>query len=289
MLRAALREDLGDAGDITTTATIPAGAQATGRVVARDAGTIAGLRIALEAFALLGGEPSGSATTGSETSGSAVSGGGVTIDVEVEDGARVEAGTTLAHVHGSARTLLTGERTCLNLLGHLSGIATATQAVVDAVEGLDVRVADTRKTTPGLRALEKYAVRCGGGVNHRFGLHDAAMIKDNHLVAAGSITAAVAAVRASVGHTVRIELEVDRIDQLPEALDAGVDIVLLDNMDAAQLREAVALIDGRAITEASGRITPTGARELAATGVNVLSLGWITHSAPRLDVALDLA
>lgn len=269
VLRTALREDLADAGDLTTAATIPVDATATGRIVARAGGTIAGLAASLETFALLDGD--------------------VAVDLEVGDGARVAADTTLARVRGSARALLTGERTCLNVLGHLSGIATATREVVDAVEGSGTRVTDTRKTTPGLRALEKYAVRCGGGTNHRFGLHDAVMIKDNHLVAAGSITAAVAAVRARVGHTVTVELEIDRIDQLPEALDAGIDIVLLDNMSADQLREAVTLVDGRATTEASGRITPTRAAELAATGVDVLSLGWITHSAPRLDVALDLA
>jgi nicotinate-nucleotide pyrophosphorylase (carboxylating) len=268
LLRRALDEDLGTAGDLTTDATVPADAVTSAAVVARDAGTVAGLAIATQVFELLDDR--------------------VVVDVEVADGSRVDAGATLARIHGPTRAVLTGERTALNLLGHLSGIATATRAVVDAVAGTGVMVADTRKTTPGLRALEKYAVRCGGGRNHRSGLHDAVMIKDNHLAATGSIAAAVAAVRAHVGHTVTVEVEVDRIDQLADALDAGADIVLLDNMDAAELRRAVALADGRAVTEASGRITPATARELARTGVDVLSLGWITHSAPILDVALDL-
>ena len=196
--------------------------------------------------------------------------------------------TTLASVQGSTRAILTGERTCLNLLGHLGGIATATEKIVRAVGDLPTRVADTRKTTPGLRALEKYAVRCGGGFNQRFGLYDAVMIKDNHLVAAGSIGAAVAAARRSVGHTVTIELEIDRLDQIDEAMEAGVDVILLDNMTADQLAIAVDKIGGRAITEASGGITPETAHAIAASGVDVISIGWITHSAPRLDVALDL-
>lgn len=268
VLRRALAEDLGTAGDLTTAAAVPADATVGGVVVARAAGTIAGLEAALRVFELLDGE--------------------VTATPQVPDGARVTAGTTLARLEGSARTVLTGERTCLNLLGHLSGVATGTAELVDAVAGTNARISDTRKTTPGLRALEKYAVRCGGGHNHRFGLHDAVMLKDNHLVATGSITAAVDAVRAAVGHLVAIELEVDHLGQIPEALAAGVDVILLDNMGPEVLREAVELIDGRAVTEASGGITVTGARDIAASGVDVISVGWITHSVPRLDVALDL-
>lgn len=268
VVAAALEEDLATAGDLTTAAIIPPAAHGSGRIVARTAGTVAGLAIAGTVFDHLDGQ--------------------VTVDPQVTDGARVTAGTTLARLSGSTAAILTGERTALNLLGHLSGIATATRTVVDALEGLTTTVADTRKTTPGLRALEKYAVRCGGGRNHRFGLHDAVMLKDNHLVAAGSITAAVARVRASVGHTVSVTVEVDRLDQIDEALAAGVDVLLLDNLDAAALTEAVARVDGRAVTEASGGITADGARRLAASGVDVLSLGWLTHSAPQLDVALDL-
>ena len=268
MLAAALEEDLGTAGDLTTDAAIVPGTHASGRIVARAAGTVAGLSLACEVFDRLGGE--------------------VDVEVAVTDGTTVAPGTTLARLEGCARTMLTGERTALNLLGHASGIATATRGVVDELEGLATTVADTRKTTPGLRAIEKYAVRCGGGRNHRFGLHDAVMLKDNHLVAAGSIGAAVERVRAAVGHTVSVTVEVDRLDQIDEALTAGADVLLLDNLDADALAQAVGLVDGRAVTEASGGITPDRARTLAAAGVDVISLGWVTHSAPRLDVALDL-
>jgi nicotinate-nucleotide pyrophosphorylase (carboxylating) len=269
VLRRALAEDLGTAGDLTTAAIVPADATVSGQVVARAAGTIAGLDAALGVFDLLDGE--------------------VTVTADAADGDRVPAGTTLAYLEGSARTVLGGERTCLNLLGHLSGVATGTAQLVDAVAGTGARISDTRKTTPGLRALEKYAVRCGGGHNHRFGLHDAVMLKDNHLVATGSITAAVAAVRAAVGHLVVVQLEVDHLGQIPEALAAGVDVILLDNMGPEVLREAVELIGGRAVTEASGGITLADAHDVAASGVDVISVGWITHSVPRLDVALDLA
>lgn len=268
VLQRALEEDLGELGDLTTDALLDPGAQLQARVVARVGGCIAGLGTALAVLDLLDGE--------------------VEVTTRVEDGQRVAPGTVLAELTGSARAVLTGERTALNLLGHLSGVATATAALVDAVAGHDVRITDTRKTTPGLRALERYAVRCGGGSNHRSGLHDAVMLKDNHLAAAGSITAAVAAVRARVGHTVTVEVEVDRIAQLPEALEAGADVVLLDNMAPATLAEAVRLVAGRAVTEASGGITVETVRAVAATGVDVISVGWITHSAPRLDVALDL-
>ena len=249
LLHRALVEDLGQAGDLTTAALVPEAAATEGRVVARAAGTIAGLHIGLRVF---------------------------------------EPGTTLATVAGSSRAILTGERTCLNILGHLSGIATSTRSVVDAVAGTKTRIADTRKTTPGLRAMEKYAVRCGGGTNHRFGLHDAVMVKDNHLVVASSPAEAVERIRAAVGHTVSITIEVDRLDQIESAVAGGADIILLDNLRGDDLRRAVELVAGRAVTEASGNITPETAAAIAASGVDVISLGWITHSAPRLDVALDL-
>lgn len=266
-LQRALEEDLAQGGDLTSAALVPDDASSIGRVVARAAGTIAGLHIGLDVFGLLDGD--------------------VAITTAHADGDRVEAGTTLATLEGSSRAILTGERTCLNILGHLSGIATTTRAVVDAVDGTTTRIADTRKTTPGLRSLEKYAVRCGGGMNHRFGLHDAVMIKDNHLVVAGSIADAIQRVRSVVGHTVSITVEVDRLDQIDDAADAGADIILLDNLRGDDLRRAVERVDGRAITEASGNITVETAGEVAASGVDVISLGWITHSAPRLDVALD--
>lgn len=263
-----LAEDLGLAGDLSTVAAVPAEQRGVALVVARAGGVVAGLEVALAVFRAV--DPACGATT-TQT-----------------DGDRVAAGTVLARVQGPTRALLTAERSALNLLGHACGIATATRAVVDAVAGTGARVADTRKTTPGLRALEKHAVRCGGGSNHRFGLHDAVMLKDNHLVAAGGIAPAVAAVRARVGHTVHVEVEIDHLDQLTEALAAGADSILLDNLDDAALTTAVHRVAGRAITEASGGITPERAAAVAATGVDVLSLGWLTHSAPRLDVALDL-
>ncbi len=268
LVRRTLAEDLGLAGDPSTDAAISPDARGTAEIVARQSGTIAGLDVALAVFPAVSG--------------------GVTATAAVVDGDRVDAGTVLARVQGPTRALLTGERAALNLLGHASGIATVTRSVVDAVAGTRARIVDTRKTTPGLRALEKYAVRCGGGHNHRFGLFDAVMLKDNHLVAAGGIAPAVAAVRAQVGHTVHVEVEVDHLEQVHEALAAGADSILLDNLDDDDLRTAVGLVAGRAITEASGGITPDRAAAVAATGVDVISLGWLTHSAPRLDVALDL-
>ena len=268
LVRRTLAEDLGLAGDVSTDTTISAGAHGVAEIVARRAGTVAGLDVALAVFPAVDRF--------------------VTATAEVVDGDRVEAGTVLARVQGPTRAILTGERAALNLLGHASGIATATRAVVDAVAGTKARIVDTRKTTPGLRALEKHAVRCGGGHNHRFGLFDAVMLKDNHLVAAGGIAPAVAAVRAQVGHTVHVEVEVDHLKQVHEALTAGADSILLDNLDDDALRTAVGLVAGRAITEASGGITPERAAAVAATGVDVISLGWLTHSAHRLDVALDL-
>jgi nicotinate-nucleotide pyrophosphorylase (carboxylating) len=204
------------------------------------------------------------------------------------DGERIERGDTIVELEGRARTLLTGERTLLNILNHLSGIATATRALVDAVAGTQAHIADTRKTTPGLRALEKYAVRCGGGSNHRFGLDDAVLIKDNHLALAGSIHEAVSRARAVAGHMVKIEVEVDTLEQLREALAEPVDAVLLDNMRPATLAEAVRIVDGRVITEASGGIRPETVREVAESGVDLISVGWLTHSAPALDLGLDI-
>jgi nicotinate-nucleotide pyrophosphorylase (carboxylating) len=209
------------------------------------------------------------------------------IEIARADGAMVVAGERIATVSGRARGLLSAERVALNFLCHLSGIATATREIVEAVKGYSARIACTRKTAPGLRALEKYAVRVGGGANHRFGLDDGVLLKDNHIVVAGGIRPAVEAAKAALGHMVKVEVEVDRIDQLGEALSAGADAILLDNMTPAQMREAVRIVGGRAIVEASGRITAETAPAIAATGVDVISCGWITHSAPILDIGLD--
>ncbi len=268
ILEAALREDLGRAGDQTTDAVVPADATATARLVARRAGRVAGLAVACRVFTLL--DPR------------------VRVDLRVEDGEDVAAGTTLALISGPARPILSAERVALNFLGRLCGIATATHEVVASVAGTHARVACTRKTTPGLRSLEKYAVRVGGGANHRFGLDDAVLIKDNHLAVAGGVTEAVRRARAAVGHLVKVEVEVTSLAQVQEALDAGAEVVLLDNMSPEMLREAVVLVAGRAVTEASGGITPENAAAVAASGVDVISLGWLTHSAPALDVALDV-
>jgi nicotinate-nucleotide pyrophosphorylase (carboxylating) len=276
LLLHALREDLGEAGDVTTDAVVPVGARASADVVARRAGRVAGLAIALDTFLLV--EPD------------------LVCEPAVADGDDVEAGARLATLTGSARALLVGERTALNLLGRLCGIATATRDLVRRVDGTGASVVCTRKTTPGLRALEKYAVRCGGAKNHRFGLYDAVLIKDNHVAVAGGVAAAVRRARAAVGHLVKVEVEVDRLDQLEEALDEGADVVLLDNMDPATLAEAVRRTRAReaaggrgALLEASGGIRMETARAIAETGVDLLSVGWLTHGAPALDVALDFA
>lgn len=269
MLERALAEDLGRAGDITSGATIPADHRAVGRVVARAPGRIAGLAQATRAFTLL--DPA------------------VEVRLIVHDGADVAAGGVLAEVAGPTRSLLGAERTCLNLLGLLSGVATATAAMVRRIEGTRAGIVDTRKTLPGLRALQKYAVRCGGGANHRFGLDDAVLIKDNHVAAVGSVAGAIKAARSAVGHMVKIECEVDTLDQLDEALAAGVDAVLLDNMTPDHLRAAVDRVSGRCITEASGGVTPETVRAIAESGVDLISMGWLTHSAPQLDIGFDLA
>jgi nicotinate-nucleotide pyrophosphorylase (carboxylating) len=267
LVRAALLEDLGRAGDLTTNAIVPADASATMALTARQAGVIAGLDVAALAFRLM--DPAAE------------------VLVAQPDGSRVPAGEPVATIRGSARALLTAERTALNFLCHLSGIATATSAMVEAVHGYKAKIVCTRKTTPGLRALEKYAVRAGGGGNHRFGLDDAVLIKDNHIAMAGDIGTAIARARAGAGHMVRIEVEVDTLDQLDVALAAGVDAILLDNMSLEDLARAAAIVGGRATTEASGRVTPATATAIAATGVDLISVGWLTHSAPILDIGLD--
>jgi nicotinate-nucleotide pyrophosphorylase (carboxylating) len=268
VVRRGLAEDLGLAGDLTSEAIVPPAAEARARLVAREPGVVAGLGVAALAFELL--DPR------------------VEVSASVVDGARVDGGATLATVAGNARALLAAERVALNLLGRLSGIATATRALVEAAGGPPPAIVCTRKTTPGLRALEKYAVRAGGGANHRFGLDDAVLIKDNHVAIAGGVAEALARARGRVGHMVRVEVEVDDLDQLREALASGADAVLLDNMDEATLREAVELCRGRAITEASGGIRPETVAAVAATGVDLISVGWITHSAPALDVAMEV-
>ena len=267
LVRAALLEDLGRAGDLTTDAIVPNEQRTTTVLVARQPGVIAGLDLAALAFRLL--DPD------------------VTISVQRADGSAVTAGDVVATVSGPARAILTGERTALNLISRLSGIATATRAIVDAIDGHRAKIVCTRKTTPGLRAVEKYAVRAGGGSNHRFGLDDAVLIKDNHIAVAGGIRPAIERVRSNVGHLVKIEIEVDTLAQLEEALGLAPDAVLLDNMTSDELRRAVAMVAGRAITEASGRITAATAPAVAATGVDLISIGWLTHSAPILDIGLD--
>jgi len=266
-VRRALVEDLGLAGDITTAATVDADSRSKARIVARRSGTLAGIAIAREAFRQL--DPA------------------VAFETTAADGDEVERGATIAELEGLSRSLLTGERTALNFLGRLSGIATATRSLVDAVAGTRATIVCTRKTTPGLRALEKYAVRCGGGGNHRFGLDDAVLIKDNHLVAAGGVEPAIRRAYDRVGHLVKIECEVKDLAELEQALDAGVDAVLLDNMTPELLRQAVEKVAGRVLTEASGGITLETVRAVAESGVDLISVGWITHSAPCLDVALD--
>lgn len=263
----ALAEDLGLSGDITTLSTVPAQARARGVFAARKPGVIAGLDVAAATFQAV--DPAVSFTR------------------LVEDGARVEPGTVVARVEGPARAILTGERVALNFLGRMSGIATLTRRYADAVAGTRARIADTRKTTPGLRAFEKYAVRCGGGVNHRTGLFDAILIKDNHIVAAGGIAAAIAGARAHAGHLVKIEVEVDTLDQLDEVIARGADAVLLDNMTPDVLRAAVARVGGRMLTEASGGVSLDSVRAIAEAGVDLISIGALTHSASVLDLGLD--
>jgi len=269
-VRRALAEDLGRAGDVTSIATVPESTVARADVVARNPGVIAGLPLV--------------ARTLQELSDA------VEIEPRARDGDNVTASTVLMRVHGPARAVLAAERVALNFLGRLSGVATATHEFVRRVAHTNARITCTRKTTPGLRALEKYAVRCGGGFNHRFGLDDAILIKDNHIAVAGGIAAVLTRARAVAGHLVKVEIEVDSLDQLREVLDVGVaDVVLLDNFDLHTMKEAVTLVAGRLIVEASGGVTLESVAAIAETGVEYISSGWITHSAPSLDVALDIA
>ena len=268
IVKRALDEDLGLAGDVTSDTVIPEDTFIRARLVARRPGRVAGLPVALSVFRLLCPQ--------------------LAIVVDFADGTDVPSNGTIADIEGPARPILTAERTALNLLCGLCGIATATRTAVEVVAGTRTRIVCTRKTTPGLRALEKYAVRVGGGVNHRFGLDDGVMIKDNHIVAAGGIDAAIRRARERLGHMVKIEIEVDTLDQLREVIAVGADAVLLDNMSLEELREAVALVDGRMVTEASGGITLANLGEVAAAGVDIVSLGWLTHSAPILDIGLDV-
>ncbi len=267
LIERAFDEDLASAGDLTSESIFGRDHRSSARLVARQNGVVAGLDLAARVFSLLDD--------------------GIEVDARAHDGSRVDAQSELMRLAGPTRSLLTAERTALNFLGRLSGIATLTAELVDLVEGTGVLIADTRKTTPTLRALEKYAVRMGGGSNHRFGLYDAVMIKDNHIAAAGGIGRAVAMVRARVGHTVKIEVEVETIDELRELLVVGADIVLLDNMTIEELGEAVALVGEEMLTEASGGISRDTIRAVAETGVDVISVGALTHSAPNFDVALD--
>lgn len=268
-IRSALLEDLGRAGDITTDIVIDHHATTHMQLNSREHGTVAGLDFARITFQLI--DPS------------------ILFEPIIADGSVVTPGAVLANIKGSARSILTAERVALNFLGHLSGIATATASIEKAISHTKAKISCTRKTTPGLRFAEKYAVRAGGGRNHRFGLDDAVLIKDNHIAIAGGVSVAMSRARARVGHLVKIEIEVDTLEQLQEALPFNPDVVLLDNMSPSMLREAVGIINGRATAEASGRITKDTATEIAETGVDLISAGWLTHSAKVLDIGLDFA
>jgi len=265
-VRRALEEDVG-AGDITSALIVPPDKTVSARLVPRKHGTIAGLIAAECAFRLIAADAA--------------------FRCGLPDGSVASEGSVIATIEGPARAILIAERVALNFVGHLSGIATATSALVDTVKGTKARIVDTRKTTPGLRLLEKYAVRCGGGFNHRFGLHDAVLIKDNHIAVAGSLAEAVCRARAGTAHMPKIEVEADTLVQLEEALSLGVYTILLDNMRLEDLRRAVGMANGRAVLEASGNVTLATVRAIAETGVDYISSGAITHSAPNLDVALD--
>ena len=269
LVQAALVEDLGRRGDVTSQATIPAERQAKLQIRARQAGVICGMDVARLSFAAVDEQ--------------------IEFVAQIHDGERVAAGTVLAIVSGNARHLLTAERTALNFLTHLSGIATATQQIVDSVAEYPAQITCTRKTIPGLRTLQKYAVRCGGGRNHRLGLDDAILIKDNHIAIAGDIQTAIKQAQDFAGHLIPIEVEVDTLEQLQLALDAGVSLVLLDNMSPDTLSEAVAMCQGRAQTEASGGITPETVQAAAKTGVDFIAMGYLTHSTTALDIGLDFS
>ncbi|GHB21528.1 nicotinate-nucleotide diphosphorylase (carboxylating) [Pseudovibrio japonicus] len=268
VVKAALLEDFGRAGDITSQATIPADASATGVIAARQEGVLAGIDLALSAFRLV--DPS------------------LDVTVLAQDGDKLEPGKLIARIHGPARALLSAERVALNFLSHLSGVASATNAFQRKIAHTNATIVCTRKTTPGLRSFEKYAVRCGGGMNHRFGLDDAVLIKDNHIAVAGGVIPAIKRARAFVGHLVRIEVEVDTLDQLKEALSVKPDVVMLDNMGPDLLKQAVEINKGQAVLEASGTITLSTVQAIAESGVDIISSGWITHSAPILDLGLDI-
>lgn len=267
IIRRALAEDIGS-GDVTTECLVPEGATAEAVIYSKERGVLAGLDVAERVFRTL--DP------------------GARLEKYLSDGCLLEPRKPIAMVAGSARALLTGERVALNFLQRLSGIATATRRLAELIEGTEARLADTRKTTPGLRLLEKYAVRVGGGYNHRVGLFDGILIKDNHIKVAGGIAEAVRRVRSSAPHTLRIEVEVEDLEQLEEAVRAGADAVLLDNMPVAMIREAVKRYKGRVLLEASGGITIHNIREIAETGVDLISVGAITHSAPALDISMDV-
>jgi nicotinate-nucleotide pyrophosphorylase (carboxylating) len=269
LIRRALLEDLGRGGDLTTDAIVASQDVATALIVARASGCIAGMEVACQVFRCLDSE--------------------LKIEILLPDGKNAAAGDTLAIIRGAARPILSAERTALNFLARLSGIATATRNIIAQIDGYPTRVVCTRKTTPGLRALEKYAVRAGGGANHRFGLDDAVLIKDNHIVAAGGVSEAIHRVRQRIGHMVKVEVEVDTLDQLKAALNEKIDAVLLDNMSLDMLTDAVRITNRKVITEASGGVTPETAAAIAATGIDLLSIGWLTHSAPALDLSLDFA
>jgi len=269
IVRAALAEDLGRAGDVTAQACLSGDARFSAVFAARQPGVVSGLACAR--LAILELDPTAN------------------FREFAPDGSAVGRSGQIAWVEGNARALLTAERTALNLLGHLSGVATLTRAYVDAIAHTDARIVDTRKTTPGLRALEKYAVRCGGGVNHRFGLDDAILIKDNHIAACGSVAEALRRAKAAVGHTMKVEIEVDGLGQLDEALLHGPDVVMLDNFSLADLAEAVRRVSGRVVLEASGGVNLDTVRAIAETGVDVISVGALTHSASVLDIGLDAA
>lgn len=267
-VRAALDEDLGRAGDITTMACIPAGKKAKALMVPRKAGTLAGLPIAEAVFRIY--DPS------------------LTLERLAEDGTRVDARTPALRITGDARSILTAERVALNFMSRMSGIATLTSRYVDLVAHTNAKICCTRKTTPNLRAFEKYAVRCGGAMNHRFGLDDAFLIKDNHIAVAGGVKHALRAAKAAAGHLVKVEIEVDNLDQLREVLEEGADFVLLDNMSLADMRTAVDMAKGRVKFEASGGVTLDSVKAIAETGVDLVSSGSLTHSAPVLDIGLDI-
>ena len=267
LVEAALTEDLGRRGDVTSQATIPADMQAQLQIKARQAGVICGMDLARLAFDMVDMQ--------------------IGFDAQVADGEMVEAGTVLATVRGNARHLLTAERTALNFMTHLSGIATATRQIVDSVAAYPAQITCTRKTIPGLRTVQKYAVRCGGGRNHRLGLDDAILIKDNHIAIAGDIATAIKQAQDFAGHLIPIEVEVDTLAQLAQALDAGASLVLLDNMTPDVLAQAVAMCQGRAKTEASGGITPETVQAVAQAGVDFIAMGYLTHSTTALDIGLD--